>query len=116
MEIACYNVQIILPDYFHDNVEHSQYESDNEQPELSTNYWKYDAQIRLLQHLHRRPNKNVARNVIMFLGDGMSIPTLMAARTYYGQQQGKSGEESRLSFEDFPYVGLSKVYYTFLFG
>lgn len=102
---------LLLLDYDHDQYNFEQAESDYEHPELSTNYWKYDAQITLLQHLHRRPNTNVARNVILFLGDGMSIPTLTAARTYKGQQQGKSGEESRLSFEDFPYVGLSKVYY-----
>lgn len=45
----------------------------------------------------------VAKNVIMFLGDGMSIPTLAATRVYYG------GEEMELSFEQLPYTALSKV-------
>lgn len=45
----------------------------------------------------------------MFLGDGMSIPTLMAARTYLGQMKGNTGEEDQLHWENFPYVGLSKV-------
>lgn len=39
----------------------------------------------------------------------MSISTLAASRIYKGQLKGKSGEEEKLSFEDFPYVGLSKV-------
>lgn len=51
----------------------------------------------------------MAKNVIFFLGDGMSVPTVVAARTLMGQLEGKSGEESQLSFEKFPFVGLSKV-------
>lgn len=47
--------------------------------------------------------------MILFLGDGMSIPTLAAARVYVGQLTGNSGEETVLSFEDFPNTGLSKV-------
>jgi hypothetical protein len=45
----------------------------------------------------------------MFLGDGLSVPTLAAARTYLGQLQGRTGEETVLSFEAFPHTGLSKV-------
>jgi alkaline phosphatase len=45
----------------------------------------------------------------MFLGDGMSVPTLVATRAYIGQAQGKPGEEVVLSFEEFPYTGVSKV-------
>jgi hypothetical protein len=45
----------------------------------------------------------------MFLGDGFSIPTLAAARAYLGQSQGATGEETVLSFEEFPNTGLSKV-------
>lgn len=39
----------------------------------------------------------------------MSIPTITAARIYSGQLRGRRGEESKLSFEQFPYMGLSKV-------
>ena len=49
------------------------------------------------------------KNVVFFLGDGMGIATLTAARIYKGQLGGKNGEEGALSFEKFPYVGLSKV-------
>jgi alkaline phosphatase len=45
----------------------------------------------------------------MFLGDGLSVPTLAATRAYLGQSQGKPGEETVLSFEEFPNTGLSKV-------
>lgn len=51
-----------------------------------------------------------AKNVVLFLGDGMSVPTLAAARTLLGQREGRSGEEAELSFESFPTVGLAKVH------
>lgn len=77
--------------------------------EKSSLYWNTRAQFRLREQLTKEPNKNVAKNVIFFLGDGMSIPTITAARIYSGQLEGFNGEESRLSFEKFPYTSLSKV-------
>lgn len=73
-------------------------------------HWLMDAQLALRDRLLIQPNTNVAKNVIFFLGDGMSIPTLAASRMYMGQLQGDTGEEAQLSFETFPYVGLSKTY------
>lgn len=51
-----------------------------------------------------------ARNLILFVGDGMGISTVTAARILAGQQQGKPGEENLLSFEHFPFTGLVKTY------
>lgn len=68
-------------------------------------YWNGVGQDILQSQLQKNKlNTNVARNVIMFLGDGMSIPTITASRVYMG------GEEQQLSFEKFPYMGLSKTY------
>ncbi len=53
-----------------------------------------------------------ARNVILFLGDGMGVSTVSAARILAGQIEGRSGEEHLLHFETFPVTGLSKVYNT----
>jgi alkaline phosphatase len=53
-----------------------------------------------------------ARNVILFVGDGMSLPTVAAARIYEGQLRGRPGEENRLSFEEFPHTAFSKTYNT----
>ena len=53
-----------------------------------------------------------ARNVILFLGDGMGITTVTAARILEGQRRGESGEENVLAFESFPYTAFSKVYST----
>jgi alkaline phosphatase len=51
-----------------------------------------------------------AKNVILFLGDGMGPSTVTAARIYDGQLHGHPGEENLLAFETFPYVALSKTY------
>lgn len=53
-----------------------------------------------------------ATNVILFLGDGMSLTTVAAARIFEGQRHGRTGEENQLSFETFPHTALSKTYNT----
>ena len=53
-----------------------------------------------------------AKNVILFLGDGMGISTVTAARIFAGQQQGLSGEEYDLAFDTFNHVALIKTYNT----
>lgn len=53
-----------------------------------------------------------AKNVIVFIGDGMGISTITAARIYEAQKRGETGEENSLSFEKFPNVALVKTYNT----
>lgn len=60
----------------------------------------------------RPPAEPKARNVILFIGDGMGISTITAARIYEGQKRGETGEENSLSFEKFPNVALVKTYNT----
>ncbi|MGZ8153491.1 MAG: alkaline phosphatase [Methylovulum sp.] len=67
-------------------------------------------------------NTAKAKNVILFIGDGMGVSTVTAARILAGQQPGiinpdntnagSSGEENSLSFELFPRLALSKTYST----
>tara|TARA_R110001583_G_scaffold7158_9_gene35740 strand:- start:5387 stop:7195 length:1809 start_codon:yes stop_codon:yes gene_type:complete len=51
-----------------------------------------------------------AKNVILFVGDGMGVSTLTAARILEGQRKGMLGEENSLSFEKFPFSGFAKTY------
>lgn len=51
-----------------------------------------------------------AKNVILFVGDGMGVSTVTAARILEGQLKGMQGEENNLSFDLFPYTGLAKTY------
>jgi alkaline phosphatase len=64
-------------------------------------------------HAHRLgAGQARARNVIVFLGDGMSLTTVAAARILDGQRQGLEGEQHLLAWEHFPYTALSKTYNT----
>lgn len=56
--------------------------------------------------------KKPAKNVILFIGDGMGISTITAARIFDGQSQGKKGEEHQLAFDKFENVALIKTYNT----
>ena len=51
-----------------------------------------------------------AKNTILFVGDGMGISTVTAARIFAGQQAGNPGEEHDLSFDKFEHVALIKTY------
>ena len=53
-----------------------------------------------------------AGNVILFIGDGMGVSTVTAARIHAGQKLGLDGEEHALSFEQFPELALVKTYNT----
>lgn len=56
------------------------------------------------------PNTGKAKNVILFLGDGMGISTVTAGRIYDGQLKGVDGESNSLAFEKLSYSALSKTY------
>ncbi|WP_096087001.1 alkaline phosphatase [Agaribacterium haliotis] len=71
--------------------------------------WYSDAQAKIEAKL-QRTQSDKAKNVILFVGDGMGVSTLTAARILEGQMQGESGEEGYLSFERFPYSALVKTY------
>lgn len=72
-------------------------------------FWLDNGNRMLDKKLNMRLRTNTARNVIMFLGDGMSLTTLTAARIYQGQMHNGTGENEHLSFERFPFTGISKV-------
>lgn len=83
--------------------------------EINASYWNQKAQLAINDRINKRENRGIAKNVIMFLGDGMSISTLAAARVYLGGKTNTTGEEINLAFEKFPYTGMSKVMFFFLF-
>ncbi len=76
----------------------------------TTRSW-FDGGRRFLEQAQaKRLNTRKARNVVLFLGDGMSLTTVVAARIFAGQQRGESGEENLLAFERLPWSGLVKTY------
>lgn len=72
--------------------------------------WFSYGQQALADAKHLQPNKKRAKNVILFIGDGMGVSTVTAARILEGQLRGQPGEENSLSFEKLPYLALSKTY------
>jgi len=55
------------------------------------------------------PPTGMARGVVLFVGDGMGMSTLTAARILAGQRHGNPGEETQLAWESFPAVALARV-------
>lgn len=51
-----------------------------------------------------------AKNVILFVGDGMGVSTITAGRIYAGQKRGQDGESFKLAMETLPYAALSRTY------
>lgn len=72
--------------------------------ERSRQFWIDQGQNLLHEKINKKLNLNKAKNLVILIGDGMGISTQMAARSYSGDVK------SELSFEKFPYSGLSKTY------
>lgn len=72
--------------------------------EGSRTFWRNKAENYIVSKLNGKLNTNKAKNVIFFIGDGMSLATIAATRMYEGK------EENNLSFENFPHFGLAKTY------
>ena len=76
------------------------------------NPWWQLGRAELDQRLAYRPRTGRAKNVILFVGDGMGVSTVTAARIFDGQSRGEPGEENTLSFERMPNLALVKTYNT----
>ncbi|GIU47856.1 alkaline phosphatase [Shewanella algidipiscicola] len=78
----------------------------------AANQWYIDGQNRVTQAADYTPNTDAgaAKNIILFVGDGMGVSTVTAARILEGQLNGATGEENSLSFETLPHLGLAKTY------
>ena len=81
-------------------------------PQETGDGWYRQGEDTLKQMLAQKPVSSKARNVILFLGDGMGVTTVTAARILAGQLKGGTGEENVLEFERFPNVALIKTYTT----
>tara|TARA_B110000211_G_scaffold184858_1_gene209645 strand:- start:942 stop:2741 length:1800 start_codon:yes stop_codon:yes gene_type:complete len=81
---------------------------------LTSNAWFSGAQEQLVKAQQASANivteSGKAKNVILFVGDGMGISTVTAARILAGQLEGGLGEDYQLSFETMPFSGFVKTY------
>ena len=107
--------QTVTPSYigdYHPHLERNSKVADEYQAQ-DENYWKNKAREELEKSLQDfdNVNTNIAKNIIIFIGDGMSLPTVVASRIYKAQLNNATDAEGNLlSFEKFPNVGLSKTY------
>jgi len=83
-----------------------------------SNVW-YEGGVKLIEdNLKVKENRNTAKSAVLFVGDGMGITTITAARIYDGQLKDDImyGEENVLSWETFPWTALAKTYHVDLQG
>ncbi len=78
----------------------------------SPEQWFRDGKAAVERAKRHVPITGRAKNVILFIGDGMGVSTVTAARILEGQRRGDTGEENLLSFEKLPYTALIKTYNT----
>ena len=80
--------------------------------EFTTEYWKSVSRSELenSKKIFSNLKTGKAKNVIMLIGDGMSLGTSTAGRILIGQKLGHSGEEYLTSLDSMPHSGLVKTY------
>jgi alkaline phosphatase len=78
--------------------------------EENQDYWKRLNEEEIQLSLQNKQIEGEAKNVILFLGDGMGVTTVTAARIFKGQLKKRSGEEGYLTFDRFPNLALLKTY------
>jgi len=78
-------------------------------PQANDSYFQA-AHAELDAKLAAVPITSPAKNIILFVGDGMSVPTITASRIYEGQSRGVDGESNNLTIDTFPYSALVKTY------
>ncbi len=76
----------------------------------SASQWYAEGKATLDAALQMTQPRVRAKNVILFVGDGMGVSTVTASRILEGQMQGGRGEDHQLAFETLPYLALSKTY------
>jgi len=74
--------------------------------------WSLNAQNELKKALNKKKQTGMARNIVMFLGDGMGPSTVTTARIYKSQTRNIRYSESSMDWELWPYTAISKTYNT----
>ncbi len=72
--------------------------------------WRQEGQQALQASKKLTPRGHRAKNIILFVGDGMGISTVTAARIFEGQQKRRDGERNLLAFEKLAYLAMSKTF------
>ena len=71
--------------------------------------WAERSEHELMTSLNVSANWKAAKNVIVFIGDGMGLSTLTSARFLKAQTSGNTIADTTLTWEKFPTTGIVKV-------
>ncbi|WMT91183.1 alkaline phosphatase [Pelagibacterium sp. H642] len=78
-------------------------------PQAESDYFAAGQDL-IAERLALEPNTNTAKNVILFVVDGMGVSTNYGIRLFEGQQQGLLGEEHNLPHDLYPNSAIIKTY------
>lgn len=111
--IICISVLTsVFCDHYHPHVTEDilqrQKRSTNWQPEPAS-HWAKSGRDELEEALLLQQNKKLAKNIVIVIGDGMSLSTVTGGRIYKGQRAGQDGVSAKLSWDKFPNVGESLI-------
>ncbi|WP_373488984.1 alkaline phosphatase [Blastomonas sp.] len=79
-------------------------------PEPTAEDYAAQGRAQLEARLNIARNEGQAKNLIIFIGDGMGVSTLTAARIWQGQKAGKDGESTETAMDSMPYSAIVKTY------
>ena len=68
-------------------------------------HWAQSGRQELDEALVLEHNKKLAKNIVIVVGDGMSLSTVTGGRIYKGQRAGQDGASAKLTWDKFPNVG-----------
>lgn len=78
-------------------------------PTTSDGY-RRQGEAELVRLKTEKPITTPARNIILFIGDGMGVSTLTATRIHQGQRQGRDGESFVPAMDRLSHTALVKTY------
>jgi alkaline phosphatase len=78
--------------------------------DMNADKWNKQASDNINRILKQKLNRNIAKNLIMLIGDGMGITTVTAGRILKGQKQKRNGEEEITHMESLDHAAYSKTY------
>ncbi|MEX6724664.1 alkaline phosphatase [Parapedomonas caeni] len=80
------------------------------QTDRSSEGYRQQGEAALTRLKNSTPRPARARNVIIFIGDGMGVSTLTAGRIFAGQSLGRDGESYETAMDSLDHAALVKTY------
>lgn len=80
------------------------------QPQQDTAAYRAQGEAALARLKATSAPETKARNVIIFIGDGMGVSTITAARIFAGQALGRDGESYQAAMDSLDHTALVKTY------